>query len=460
MLRNDTICALATHSGMGAIAVIRVSGNHAFSFVDKAFVALNPSKTLKKAESHTAIFGKIYDQKNLVDEVLVTVFRSPKSFTGEDSVEISCHGSVFIQQQILQVLLKLGIRMADPGEFTMRAYMNGKMDLSQAEAVADVIASENAAGHRVALNQMRGGFSKELQALRQELIDFASLVELELDFAEEDVEFANREQLAKLMQNIQTHLQKLIGSFSMGNAIKNGIPVAIVGAPNSGKSTLLNALLKEERALVSEIPGTTRDTVEDEVHLGGVTFRFIDTAGLRETEDVIENMGIERAYQKIEQASLILFLFDVAEAKNPFEDYLEIVKKGKGQPVIAIANKTDKKGARSFASAFKSVDYFIELSAKSKQGILALEELLLEATGVNKIDNNETIVTNARHLQALTLASESLQRAQSGLENGLPEDLLAQDIRQTLFHIGEITGGEVLADDLLGNIFSRFCIGK
>ncbi|MCT4624500.1 MAG: tRNA uridine-5-carboxymethylaminomethyl(34) synthesis GTPase MnmE [Schleiferiaceae bacterium] len=459
MLRTDTICALATPAGMGAIAMIRISGNDAFKTIDSVFRPVKKGVTVQNSLSHTALFGTIEDNGELIDEVLVTVFKNPKSFTGEDSVEISCHGSVYIQQQIIQLLLKNGVRMADPGEFTMRAYMNGKMDLSQAEAVADIIESESATAHKVAMNQMRGGFSKELQQLRTQLIDFASLVELELDFAEEDVEFANRDQLADLMNTIQNHIQKLIQSFAMGNAIKNGIPVAIVGAPNAGKSTLLNALLREERALVSEIAGTTRDTVEDEVHLGGVTFRFIDTAGLRDTEDVVESMGIERAYQKIEQARLVIFLFDAAVAKDPYSEYQNILAKAGDKPVLVISNKSDKSNAKDFSAEFNKVDNYLKLSAKNAEGIEELENALIKATGVHQINNNETIVTNARHLHALTQAGENLARAQQGLEMDLPGDLMAQDIRQTLFHLGEITG-EVSADDLLGNIFGKFCIGK
>ena len=459
MLRNDTICALSTPSGMGAIAVIRVSGINTFSHFSQVFKPLNKKKTISNVESHTAIFGNIYDGDDLIDEVLISVFKNPKSFTGEDSVEISCHGSTYIQQRMLQVLLKQGVRMADPGEFSMRAFMNGKMDLSQAEAVADIIESESAASHKVAMNQMRGGFSKELQVLRTKLIDFASLIELELDFGEEDVEFANREQLEDLMNTIQGHIQKLIGSFKMGNAIKNGIPVAIVGAPNAGKSTLLNALLREERALVSEIAGTTRDTVEDEVHLGGVTFRFIDTAGLRETEDVVESMGIKRAYEKIEQARLVIFLFDAAESSKPFEEYTKILIKAEDKPILVISNKNDKVNAKDFSEDFKSVSNYLSMSAKKDEGVLELEAALVEAAGLNNINNNETIVTNTRHLQALTLAGDNLKRAQEGLANDLPGDLMAQDIRQCLYHLGEITG-EVTADDLLGNIFGKFCIGK
>jgi tRNA modification GTPase len=458
MINQDTIVALATPPGAGAIAVIRLSGKNAITVAASQFKSVS-GKKLSKQPTHTIHLGHIIDGDRTLDEVLVSVFKDPNSYTGENVIEISCHGSNYIQQEIIQLFLRKGCRMATAGEFTLRAFLNGKLDLSQAEAVADLISSENEVSHQIAMQQMRGGFSTEIAKLREELLNFASLIELELDFAEEDVEFANRDQLADLMNTIQNHIQKLIQSFAMGNAIKNGIPVAIVGAPNAGKSTLLNALLREERALVSEIAGTTRDTVEDEVHLGGVTFRFIDTAGLRDTEDVVESMGIERAYQKIEQARLVIFLFDAAVAKDPYSEYQSILAKAGDKPVLVISNKSDKSEAKDFSAGFNKVDNYLKLSAKNAEGIEELENALIKATGVHQINNNKTIVTNARHLHALTQAGENLARAQQGLEMDLPGDLMAQDIRQTLFHLGEITG-EVSADDLLGNIFGKFCIGK
>ena len=457
---KDTICALSTAPGMGAIAVVRVSGPETFSIVDRLF-----SKALDKVLSHTVHYGTIKDGDHLIDEVVATIFRGPNSFTGEDVIEISCHGSVWIQQQLVQLLIRSGCRMAEPGEFTMRAFFNRKMDLSQAEAVADLISAGNEAAHKLAMHQMRGGFSKEINRLRQELIDFASLIELELDFAEEDVEFADRSNLEALVARIRKVLHDLISSFALGNVLKNGIPVAIVGVPNVGKSTLLNALLNEDRAIVSEIAGTTRDTIEDEVNLGGVSFRFIDTAGLRKTEDTIESIGIGRSYEKAREASLILYLVDAANAdRKSVEDVVKDFRaqlEGDHQKLLLLFNKIDQyKGSVSaLQQEFSDLGTVIPLSAKEGTGLDTLRESLLQTVNTGELQSRDLIVTNARHYSALTKADEALHRVGEGLTSGIPSDLLAMDIRQGLHHLGEITG-EITTDDLLGNIFSKFCIGK
>lgn len=459
MLRNDTICALATPSGIGAIAVIRLSGESAIELTDAVFKSPNGRKKLSEQPGYTAHFGSIVDHAEVVDEVLVTVFKAPHSFTGENSIEISCHGSPLIQNKILQLLIKTGARMADPGEFTMRAFINGKMDLSQAEAVADLIAAENEAAHKVALQQMRGGFSKEIDQLREELINFASLIELELDFAEEDVEFADRSNLSELLEKINRVLLRLIQSFAVGNVIKNGIPVAIVGAPNAGKSTLLNALLNEERAIVSDIAGTTRDTIEDEIHLGGITFRFIDTAGLRETVDEIETIGIRKAFEKIDHANVVLYLYDAANPPQDLEEHLRaIITRAKNKPVIVLANKVDRATAVSKPKA----DYtrFLEISAKNKQGIEELQHALLEVVGIAAITNNDVIVTNTRHYEALQKALAAVDQVIEGIHHNLTTDLLAEDVREALRHLGNITGAIEVDRDILGTIFGKFCIGK
>lgn len=459
MLRNDIICALATPSGVGAIAVIRLSGNGCIALVDRIFQSPSSKKKLIDQPTHTAHFGMLKNGDTLLDEVLVTLFRGTKSFTGEESVEISCHGSILIQNKILQLLIEKGARMADPGEFTMRAFMNGKMDLSQAEAVADLIAAENDAAHSVALRQMRGGFSKEIDALREELINFAALIELELDFSEEDVEFANRDNLVALLAKIDKVLTRLISSFKIGNVIKNGIPVAIVGAPNAGKSTLLNALLNEERAIVSDIAGTTRDTVEDEIHLGGLTYRFIDTAGLRETTDQIESIGIQRAFEKIEQAQIVLYLFDAANPEPDLEAHLQQVMDRAGKNhVLVLANKSDRQEAE-FRFANEQIKP-IAISAKKNEGIELLHDALLEATDTQQLNNNQTIVTNTRHYENLQLAQTAIHQVQSGIDMGLTTDLLAEDVREALRHLGTITGKIDPDKDILGTIFGKFCIGK
>jgi tRNA modification GTPase len=456
----DTICALSTAPGMGAIAVVRVSGPATFEVLGRVF-----KKDLTAVDSHTVHYGAIRFEGQLVDEVVCAVFKGPNSFTGEDVVEISCHGSTFIQQRLIQVLVASGCRMAKPGEYTMRAFMNGKMDLSQAEAVADLISSSSSAAHQQALHQMRGGFSREINELREQLIHFASLIELELDFGEEDVEFADRDDLKLLVEKIQFLVKRLIDSFAMGNAIKHGIPVAIVGIPNVGKSTLLNSLLNEERAIVSEIAGTTRDTVEDEVVIEGITFRFIDTAGLRDTSDEIEKMGINRSYEKVRQASVVLYLIDAATENK--ELIYRIVQSfrmrmdEKRQKLILVVNKIDEHSGKIDAihKRFESFTNVVFLSAINNENIDKLKSLLMETIGSGSIAGDQTLVTNARHHEALTNAYEALLNVSGGLDNNITGDFLAVDIRRSLHSLGEITG-EITTDDLLGNIFSRFCIGK
>ncbi|MDC6364429.1 MULTISPECIES: tRNA uridine-5-carboxymethylaminomethyl(34) synthesis GTPase MnmE [Flavobacteriaceae] len=456
MHKEDDIVALATPSGTGAIAMIRVSGPNAIAISDLVFKSVKDKK-LSSQKSHTIHLGHMIDGNKVLDEVLVSIFKAPHSYTGENVVEISCHGSPYIQQQIIQLLLKSGCRTATPGEFTLRAFLNGKMDLSQAEAVADLIASDSEAAHEIAIQQMRGGFSHEIQKLREELLNFASLIELELDFSQEDVEFADREQFKSLLNRINEVLKKLIDSFALGNVIKHGIPVAIVGEPNVGKSTLLNALLNEERAIVSDIAGTTRDTVEDQITLNGINFRFIDTAGIRETEDVVEKIGIERTFDKIEKARLILFLFD-----NPnFErSELKFIKsKYPNKEVLPICNKMDLLDNNKIAALTKEIPSIIFLSAKNRTGIADLEQKLLSLVDSGALSGDNTIVTNSRHYDSLLKALEEIQKVKEGMDTGVSSDLMAIDIRQALFHLGEITG-EVSTDDLLGNIFSNFCIGK
>ena len=456
---SDTICALATPSGIGAIAVIRLSGPNAITICNNCFFG----KDLSEVDSHTIHFGTLRDDDRIVDEVLVSVFKDKKSFTGENSVEISTHGSPYIQQQVLQLLVKSGAKSAEPGEFTLRAFLNGKLDLSQAEAVADVIASNSEASHQLAMQQMRGGFSSEIQKLREELIHFASLIELELDFGEEDVEFANRDDLKQLVTKLQTKLIHLINSFNLGNVIKNGVPVAIVGEPNVGKSTLLNALLNEERAIVSAIAGTTRDTIEDELVIKGISFRFIDTAGLRETKDEIESMGIKKSFEKIDEASIILLLVDAStisktqllvDVKN-----IENRIKGKNKRLVIIANKIDTAEQKSLTEKFNGINHVIFVSAKEKLNIESIKEQLYSYINSGALNQNDVIVTNARHYEALTQANEFLTKVLEGLDINITGDFLAMDIRQSLHYLGLITG-DITTDDLLDNIFSKFCIGK
>ncbi|RKN75934.1 tRNA uridine-5-carboxymethylaminomethyl(34) synthesis GTPase MnmE [Ulvibacterium marinum] len=462
MLSDDTIIALATPSGAGAIAVIRISGKESIALSAKHFRSVS-GKNLAKQKSHTIHLGHIVDGKRVLDEVLVSLFKGPHSYTGEDVIEISCHGSPYIQQEIIQLFIRKGCRMAQAGEFTLWAFLNGKMDLSQAEAVADLISSENEASHQVAIQQMRGGFSDEIKRLREELLNFASLIELELDFSEEDIEFADRDQFKALLSRIQLVLKRLIDSFAVGNVIKNGIPVAIVGEPNVGKSTLLNALLNEDRALVSEIPGTTRDTVEDEISIGGIGFRFIDTAGIRQTQDVVEGMGIQRTFEKIDTAQVILYLIESVKFSGQGTSFKLEIEKLKSKypqtPLVVVANKMDLLDAEGVSQIKNEIEDALLLSAKKGTGVEALKSKLLEFVNTGALRNNETLVTNSRHYNALLKALEEVEKVQWGMENGISGDLLAIDIRQALYHFGEITG-EISSDDLLGNIFANFCIGK
>jgi tRNA modification GTPase len=462
MILKDTIVALATPAGAGAIAVIRLSGEDAISIAEKQFKSVS-GKVLLKQPTHTIHLGHIINGAITLDEVLVSVFKNPNSYTGEDVVEISCHGSQYIQQEIIQLFLRKGCRMATAGEFTLRAFLNAKLDLSQAEAVADLISSDNEASHQIAMQQMRGGFSSEIAKLREELLNFASLIELELDFAEEDVEFADRTQFKDLVNRITFVLKRLIDSFAVGNVIKNGIPVAIVGEPNVGKSTLLNALLNEERAIVSEIAGTTRDTIEDEIAIGGIGFRFIDTAGIRETKDVVERIGIKKTFEKIDQAQVVVYLFDSSNATENLKliqiEIEKIKNKYPLKPLLVIANKVDTlsdNAKKTLTSKIKDIEL---LSAKTGTGVEHLKDKLLSFVNTGALRNNDTIVTNSRHYDALLKAFEEVNKVKQGLDSGLSGDLLAIDIRQALYHFGEITG-EITNDDLLGNIFANFCIGK
>ena len=466
MLYNDSIVALATPSGAGAIAIIRISGKDAISIGNSVFQSIK-GKDLTKQKSHTLHLGHVIDDQKTLDEVLVSIFKGPHSYTGENTIEISCHGSTYIQQQIIQLLLRKGCRMASPGEFTLRAFLNGKLDLSQAEAVADLISSDNEASHQIAMQQMRGGFSNEIAKLREELLNFASLIELELDFAEEDVEFADRSQFHELLNRIELVLKRLIDSFAVGNVIKNGIPVAIVGEPNVGKSTLLNALLNEERAIVSEIAGTTRDTIEDELVIGGIGFRFIDTAGIRETEDVVESIGIRKTFEKIEQAQVVLYLFESLKFQVSGSEYITEIEKVKNKyplkPLVVVINKIDLLSEEEILNIQKQLETLNlkpeTISAKQNIGVDQLKNQLLSFVNTGALRNNETIVTNTRHYDSLLKALDEIQKVKYGLETNLSSDLMALDIREALYHFGMITG-QVTNDELLGNIFANFCIGK
>jgi tRNA modification GTPase len=468
MIPQETIVALATPSGAGAIAIIRLSGKDAISIAAEVFQSVS-GKNIALQKTHTIHLGHIMDGAKTYDQVLLSIFKGPNSYTGENVVEISCHGSVFIQQQIIQLLLRKGAKMAQAGEFTLRAFLNGKLDLSQAEAVADLIASDNEASHQIAMQQMRGGFSNEIAKLREELINFASLIELELDFAEEDVAFADRTAFNELLARIEFVLKRLLDSFAVGNVIKNGIPIAIVGEPNVGKSTLLNALLNEERAIVSDIAGTTRDTIEDEQVIDGIGFRFIDTAGIRETKDVVESIGIQKTFEKIEQAQVVLFLIDslqlIIENENKFKIEIEKIKnKFPQKPVVMIINKIDFLNEEQRVLLLEKLSIInyplsITISAKQKVGIDELKNTLLSFVNTGALRNNETIVTNSRHYDSLLKALEEIQKVKWGLDAGISSDLMAIDIRSALYFFGEITG-EVTNDELLGNIFANFCIGK
>lgn len=463
MIQNDTIIALATPAGVGAISVIRLSGADAIAIAAKHFVSIR-GKNLLDQKSHTILLGHIKEQGKILDQVLVSIFKNPHSYTGENVVEISCHGSSYIQQEIIQLFLQNGCRMADNGEFTMRAFLNGKMDLSQAEAVADVIASNSAASHQMAIQQMRGGISNELEELRGQLLDFAALIELELDFSGEDVEFADRTKFKELVNTISSVLKKLIDSFAFGNAMKNGIPVTIIGEPNVGKSTLLNALLNEEKAIVSDIAGTTRDAIEDELIIDGVAFRFIDTAGIRETEDVVESIGIQKAYEKAENAQLIIFLIDAnkfAQNNTAFIKEIDTIKERfPNKRLLTIANKIDALPASQKALIETSIDDILLLSAKQKIGIDRLKNELMSLVNTGALSNNETIVTNSRHFEALNLALGSIHSVRDGIDANISSDLFAIDIRECLRHLGNITGEYDVDKDILGHIFSNFCIGK
>jgi tRNA modification GTPase len=468
---NDTICALSTANGVGAIGLIRISGNEALSIVSKI-----SSKNLVGAASHTAHFATIKNKLGeIIDEVLITIFSKGKSFTGEEIAEIGCHGSPFIQQQIIQLLLDNGCRMAEPGEFTMRAFMNGKMDLSQAEAVADLIASQSRNAHNIAMKQMRGGFSNELKDIREKLINFASLIELELDFGEEDVQFADRTQLNKMVNDVLLYIGRLAKSFELGNAIKNGVPVAIVGAPNTGKSTLLNTLLGEDRAIVSNIEGTTRDVIEETLNINGILFRLIDTAGIREGAETIEAMGIERSLEKIKSAQIVLVMSDYSEEGSKAEGHAsmdtktaapwvnELQTQYPDKKFVLVGNKVDLRyvdlNELSVPNFLRDVSKFISISAKEGKGIDELRSWM-ETQVLGNFDlANETIVSNVRHFDALNKTEASLQSAKDGLESDVSSDFVAMDIRQAMYQLGSITG-DISSDEILGNIFSKFCIGK
>ena len=482
--KEDTICAPATVPGTGAISVIRVSGPEALTIADKVITCRKGS--ISEAAGYTIKFGIVLDAAGaIIDEVLVSIFRAPYSYTGENSVEISCHASSYIVSSVMDLLYAVGARAAEPGEFTQRAFLNGKMDLAQAEAVADVIASQNAAAHRIAFKQMKGGFSSELKGMRSELLELVSLMELELDFSEEEVEFADRTRLNELLAELIAHVSRLIDSFKLGNAIKNGVPVAIAGATNTGKSTLLNVLLGEDRAIVSDVHGTTRDTVEETLNIDGVLFRFIDTAGLRETDEVVEKIGIERTFKKISEASIVLGMIDLTrDFESTCETAREIIEKVDfdAQKLVILLNKTDicevnknvsvlnfivssldNKGiASEMTNESKTCDAdvpIIGISAKTGTGINSLRSILASSQRDLLADSDTTLVTNQRHVQALTDARTSLLRVQEGLALNLPTDLASQDIREAIYHLGSIVG-EISADEVLGNIFKNFCIGK
>ncbi len=466
MFYESTICAVATPAG-GALSIIRVTGPDTFKIVEKFIHFPLGKKKLIRLPANTVHFAHIKENEEIIDEVMISIFRAPHSYTGEDMIEISCHGSTYIQKRILEVLIHSGATLARPGEFTQRAFLNGKMDLSQAEAVADLIASESEAAHKIAMDYMRGGFSKEIMELRKKLINFVSLIELELDFSEEDVEFADRGELKKLVRKLLTIINRLTSSFHYGNVIKNGIPVAIIGKPNVGKSTLLNRLFNEEKAIVSEIEGTTRDVIEDTIVIEGITFRFIDTAGLRETADLVENLGIRKTYQKIEQAETVILLADAADDKEIIIKSVEHIRdqlKENNKHLILLINKTDlvkpeKKEQLRKELKLKKNEKAIFLSVRNDEDLSPLLSLLIKNAHISSPGEDDVIISNVRHYEALKKAAEALDRVVEGIENHLTQDLLAQDLRETLHHLGEITG-EITTDEILGNIFRNFCIGK
>jgi len=463
-MNEETICAISTAPGMGAIAVIRVSGPEAFSISDRIFQAASADKSISTNPSHTVLYGNIHQGDRLIDEVVATIFRNPHSFTGEDTVEFACHGSVYIQQKMIQILISEGCRMAEAGEFSRRSFMNGKMDLSQAEAIADLIASTSSSNHKLALQQMRGGFSRELDKLRSDLLHFVTMIELELDFSEEEVEFADRKDLKNLAGKLEFHLKKLMDSFRLGNVLKNGIPVAIVGETNAGKSTLLNKLLNEERAIVSNIHGTTRDVIEDIVNIRGITFRFIDTAGLRETQDEIETMGIERTYQKIVQSQIILWIIDSTQVTEHIEWMASrIMPRAEGKDLLIIFNKSDKVSKEEQVVLDKMFKNYsktrIHISAKKGENIDLIRAKLLELAGLPNLERQDLVVTNLRHFESLSKAHEAILRVQNGLLDNQSSEFLSQDIRECLHHLGQITG-VITSDEVLKNIFRNFCIGK
>ena len=457
MINDETIIALATPSGMGAISVIRISGSKAISITEKLFKPKG-NKILSKQKSHTVHLGNLMKNNFVLDEVLVTIFNGPNSYTGEDTIEISCHGSTYIQQKIIDLYIKNGIRVATPGEFTLRAFLNGKMDLNQAEAVADLIASENEGSHNLAIQQMKSGFSNDLKKLRSELLHFSSMIELELDFSQEDVEFAERNEFKKLVNKLTKELGDLINSFSSGNVLKNGIAVAIAGKPNAGKSSLLNTLLNEDKAIVSNIPGTTRDSIEDSLIIDGIKFRFTDTAGLRKTDDVIESKGIEKTKEKIRQAKILIYLFDVNDTNlDEINSDIESFKR-KDLSVILVRNKVDLEiVSKDLFKELKNLN-FLEISANDNNSVNILKNKLLDEVNILN-PHTDTIVSNSRHYQALINAMTAIKDVSNGLESNISGDLLSIDIRKSIEHLAEITG-EITNDDVLGNIFSNFCIGK
>lgn len=464
MKDDATICAIATAPGMGAIAVLRLSGNDAIAIADSVYKSPNKTKKLSDQPANTLHYGSIEYDGKMLDDAIFAIFKQPHSYTGEDVVEITCHGSVYIQQQVLLALTQSGARLAEPGEFTLRAFLNGKMDLSQAEAVADLIASESGAAHKMAMKQMRGGFSAEIGRLREQLLHLCSLLELELDFSEEDVEFADRTALKRLLDEIHNVMEHLTSSFALGNVIKTGVPVAIVGKPNVGKSTLLNTLLQEEKAIVSEIAGTTRDAIEDVINIKGIRFRFIDTAGIRQTTDTIESLGIERTFSKIGEASVVLLLAEAKCSKEEILQQIATLNLTAEQHLVVIINKIDLYNEAEIAQKLGGKDSFaphpvLFLSAKHHLHTNELHDLLLNTVQSQALQTSDVVVSNARHYEALQNALEASNRALSGLETSLPSDLIAQDIREILHYLGQITG-EITTDEILGNIFKNFCIGK